>query len=58
LEERFVEQQDHRILGQGEIFYYYPSSRIPRQQKLYNDSSYDPIKIFENKFDQKVNIKD
>ena len=58
LEEKLVEQQDPRILGKGEIFDYYPYSRIPRQQKLYNDSSYDPIKIFENKFDQKVNLKD
>jgi hypothetical protein len=58
LEEKLVEQQDPRILGKGEIFDYYPYSRIPRQQKLYNDSGYDPIKIFENKFDQKVNVKD
>jgi hypothetical protein len=58
LEEKLVEHQDPRILGKGEIFDYYPYSRIPRQQKLYNDSGYDPIKIFENKYDQKVNVKD
>ena len=58
LEQKLVEQQDPRILGNGEIFDYYPYSRIPRQQKLYNDSDYDPIKIFESKFDKKVNVKD
>tara|TARA_A200000113_G_scaffold85605_1_gene76257 strand:+ start:12537 stop:14126 length:1590 start_codon:yes stop_codon:yes gene_type:complete len=57
LEQKLVEQQDPRILGNGEIFDYYPYSRIPRQQKLYNDSDYDPIKIFESKFDKKVNVK-
>ena len=56
LENKLIEHQDPRILGKGEIFDYYPYSRIPRQQKLYNKSDYDPIKLFENKYNQKVNI--
>ena len=56
LENKLIEHQDPRILGMGEIFDYYPYSRIPRQQKLYNKSDYDPIKLFENKYNQKVNI--
>ena len=51
-----IEHQDPRILGKGEIFDYYPYSRIPRQQKLYNKPNYNPIKLFEEKFSQKVNV--
>ena len=57
LKEKLVEQQDPRILGKGEIFDYYPNPQISRQQKLYNNSNYDPIKIFESKFNKRVNLK-
>ena len=56
LKTKLVKQEDPRILGKGEIFDYYPYSRIPRQQKLYNDPNYDPIKIFEDKYNQKINV--
>ena len=57
LERELTNQRDPRILGKGEIFDYYPYSRIPRQQKLYNNLEYDPIKIFEDKFNQEINVK-
>jgi len=56
LKTKLVKQKDPRILGKGEIFDFYPYSRIPRQQKLYNDPNYDPIKIFEDKYNQKINV--
>jgi hypothetical protein len=56
LKTKLIEHQDPRIMGKGEIFDYYPYSRIPRQQKLYNKSDYDPIKLFEEKFSKKVNV--
>lgn len=43
-------QGDPRMLGQGEIFDFYPNARVDRQQKLYGDPSYDPVKIFESKY--------
>jgi len=57
LKQNLTDQGDPRILGKGEIFDYYPYSRIPRQQKLYNKPDYNPIKIFEEKFNIKINVK-
>jgi len=54
LKSRLEEQEDPRILGQGEIFDFYPNQGIERQQKLYGQPDYDPVKIFEEKFSQKV----
>jgi len=45
-------QGDPRVLGKGEIFDYYPNCRIDRQQKLYGKPDYDPVKIFEEKFEK------
>ena len=45
-------QGDPRVLGQGEIFDYYPNCRIDRQQKLYGKPDYDPVKIFKQKFEK------
>ena len=44
-------QGDPRVLGKGEIFDYYPNCRIDRQQKLYGKPDYDPVQIFEEKFE-------
>ena len=43
-------QGDPRILGQGEIFDYYPNRNISRQQQLYDDSNYDPRAEFEARY--------
>lgn len=46
-------QGDPRILGEGDIFDFYPYCRIERQQTLYRQSDYDPIKTFQQKFGDK-----
>ncbi|MCA9137507.1 MAG: sulfatase [Planctomycetales bacterium] len=43
-------QGDPRILGQGDIFDYYPNCRIDRQQKLYEKPDWDPVKIFQQRY--------
>ncbi len=43
-------QGDPRIIGDGEIFDYYPNVSIERQQKLYGRPDYDPVKLFQQKF--------
>lgn len=50
LEAGLIAQGDPRILGEGDIFDYYPNVRIDRQQKLYGRPDWDPVKIFEEKF--------
>ena len=50
LKEELTVQGDPRILGQGEIFDFYPNCRIDRQQDLYGDKTYDPVKIFEERY--------
>ncbi len=50
LEKGLTAQGDPRILGEGDIFDYYPNCRIDRQQKLYNRSDWDPVKIFKEAF--------
>ena len=50
LESELKEQGDPRVLGNGDIFDYYPNCRVDRQQKLYGTPKYDPVKLFEEKF--------
>ncbi len=50
LESELKAQGDPRVLGKGDIFDFYPYSKIDRQQKLYGDPNYDPAAVFEEKF--------
>ena len=51
---RELEQQgDPRILGNGDIFDFYPNCRVDRQQKLYGRPDWDPIQIFNKKYPDK-----
>jgi N-sulfoglucosamine sulfohydrolase len=50
MENELTAQGDPRILGKGEIFDYYPNCRIDRQQKIYEQPNFDPVKTFEEKF--------
>lgn len=50
LRAELTEQGDPRIVGGGEIFDFYPNCRIERQQKLYGDPDYDPVKVFEQQY--------
>ncbi|MEM9480223.1 MAG: sulfatase [Verrucomicrobiota bacterium] len=43
-------QEDPRIVGDGDIFDYYPNRQIERQQKLYGKPDFDPIRLLEEKF--------
>ncbi len=43
-------QGDPRLLGNGDIFDYYPNVSIERQQKLYGRPDYDPVRIFKEKY--------
>lgn len=45
-----IAQEDPRILGEGDIFDYYPNVRVDRQQKLYGRPDWDPVEIFEEKY--------
>lgn len=50
LEQRLKAQGDPRVLGNGDIFDAYPNCQIERQQDLYGDKNWDPVKIFEKKY--------
>ena len=50
LKTELTSQQDPRILGKGDIFDFYPYSKIDRAKKLYKQPDYDPIKIFEQRY--------
>ncbi len=50
LNTELTSQQDPRVLGDGDIFDFYPNCRIDRQQKLYGKPDYDPVKLFEEKY--------
>ena len=43
-------QGDPRILGKGDIFDFYPNCRVDRQQKLYRQPDYNPVKTFDEKY--------
>lgn len=54
LKSELTKQGDPRILGKGDIFDYYPNPQIERQEKLYGDKYYDPIKAYKD-FVSKLN---
>ncbi|MEM6279420.1 MAG: sulfatase [Verrucomicrobiota bacterium] len=54
LEAGLVAQGDPRVLGEGDIFDFYPNARVERQQKLYDAPDWDPVKIFEEKYGGKA----
>ncbi len=47
LKEGLTAQGDPRILGQGDVFDRYPNSRVEKQQQIYQNPNYDPVKDFE-----------
>lgn len=50
LKSELTAQGDPRILGEGDIFDFYPNCRIDRQRKLYKKPDYDPVKRFQEKY--------
>ena len=50
LKQELTSQEDPRILGNGDIFDFYPNCRIEKQQELYNKPKYNPVKIFNSKY--------
>ena len=50
LETELSAQGDPRILGGGDIFDFYPNCRVERQQKLYGKPNYDPVTLFNERF--------
>lgn len=48
LEDGLTAQKDPRILGEGDIFDYYPNGQVEKQQELYKKADYDPVKDFED----------
>ncbi|MEM8955053.1 MAG: sulfatase/phosphatase domain-containing protein, partial [Verrucomicrobiota bacterium] len=50
LEQELTAQGDPRILGEGDIFDYYPNCRIERQQDLYQQPDWDPVKVFQERY--------
>lgn len=53
LQRELTAQGDPRMLGNGDIFDYYPNARVDRQQKLYGDPSYDPVEVFQTRYGTK-----
>lgn len=53
LEKTLIAQQDPRILGEGDVFDYYPNRHIESQRELYNDPHYNPDKIYEEFLNRK-----
>jgi arylsulfatase A-like enzyme len=45
-----ADQGDPRIIDGGDIFDAYPNCRVDRQQKLYGQPNFDPVKAFNEKF--------
>lgn len=54
LKRELEEQGDPRILGQGDIFDFYPNCRVDRQQKLYERPDWDPVATFDEKYPSKT----
>lgn len=50
LEQELTAQGDPRILGQGDIFDFYPYCKIERQQNLYGRKDWNPVEIFQQKY--------
>jgi len=50
LETELIAQADPRILGNGDIFDFYPNCRIERQQKLCDKPDYNPVELFNQRF--------
>ena len=55
LKQELTEQNDPRILGDGNIFDFYPNCRVDRQRQLYQQPDYDPVQEFEKRFGSPVN---
>jgi arylsulfatase A-like enzyme len=53
LESELKDQQDPRVLGEGDIFDDYPNSKVDRQQKLYKRPDWDPVELFEAKYGER-----
>jgi N-sulfoglucosamine sulfohydrolase len=50
LESELIAQGDPRVLGQGDIFDYYPNRKWEDNRELYQDPSWNPLKVFEEKY--------
>lgn len=50
LQSELTAQGDPRILGQGDIFDFYPNCRVEQQQVLYGRPDYDPVNLFQEKY--------
>jgi len=50
LKQELAAQGDPRIIGDGNIFDYYPNRQISRQQQLYKTPKYDPVADFEKRY--------
>ncbi|MEC8509553.1 MAG: hypothetical protein VXZ53_21410, partial [Planctomycetota bacterium] len=55
LKQELTEQNDPRILGDGNIFDFYPNCRVDRQRQLYQQPNYDPVQEFEKRFGSPLN---
>jgi hypothetical protein len=53
LQKELSDQGDPRILGNGDIFDFYPNRHIDRQKKLYERPGYEPIKLFNDRYGPK-----
>ena len=50
LQRELTDHRDPRILGEGDIFDFYPNCRVDRQRRLYRQPEYDPVKEFEQRY--------
>ncbi len=54
LQTELTAQGDPRIIGDGDIFDYYPNQQVERQQQLYNRPDWNPVEIFKLKYPSKI----
>ncbi len=54
LKEQLIKQEGPRILGKGEIFDYYPYSKIYKEKDAYGEKFVDPIKKHEDFISSKL----
>jgi arylsulfatase A-like enzyme len=50
LQTELTAQRDPRMLGQGDIFDFYPNRNIDKARKLYRGKFYDPVKAFGERY--------
>lgn len=52
MQKELKDQQDPRILGEGDIFDFYPNASVDKAREIYKSKFYDPVERFQNEYPQ------